>query len=173
MPKMHPKTPPKNHPKNRPTKGRPKTKPEPVNITKSKFYWISLTVITVVAVVVFGVFYGIALAPLGLILVTALSVIGLAGYARLKTSNLPLKTRATYLFVGAAVVGFSLWVALIIMLAVTGLGVQVQADLGGDQLFIITTQIIYLVVGAFIGEYLSTNNAFQSLSTKIKQKIGF
>jgi hypothetical protein len=172
MPKSRSKTQPKSRPKNQLSKSKLKTKPEPVNITKSKFYWISLTISTVIVVLGYGIVAGIAMAQVGLILVTALSVIGVVGYVRLKPSILTTRTRATYLFVGAAVIGYGIWATLVIVLAVTGFGLQVQAALGG-QLFIITSQIIFLVVGASIGEYLSTNNAFQSFAGKVKQKIGF
>jgi general stress protein CsbA len=104
-----------------------------------------------------------------LILVTALSVIGVAGYVRLKQSSLTAKTRVTYLFVGAAVIGYGIWAAMVLTLAATGLGAK--SDFLGSQLFIVTSQIIFIVIGAFIGEYLSTNSAFQSFAGKIKQRL--
>jgi hypothetical protein len=166
---------PKSHPKIRPKNGKNKKKPnvisEPVNITKSKFYWITLTFISVISVLGYGIVTSVAVAQLGLILVTVLTVIGVAGYVRLKPSILTAKTRATYLFVGAAVIGFSIWATLVITLAISGLGAQ-SPSFWGSQLFIVASQIIFLSIGAFIGEYLSTNDAFQAFAVKIKQKIG-
>ena len=167
MPKSHPKI----QPKDRKNQRKTNVISEPVNITKSKFYWITLTIIAVIAVLGYGVLTSVAVAQLGLILVTVLTVIGVAGYVRLKPSILTAKTRATYLFVGAAVIGFSIWATLVITLAISGLGAQ-SPSFWGSQLFIVASQIIFLAIGAFIGEYLSTNNAFQAFADKIKQKIG-
>jgi hypothetical protein len=166
---------PKSHPKIRPKNGKNQKKTnvtsEPVNITKSKFYWLSLTVVTIIVVLVYGIAASIALVQLGLILVAVLSVIGVGGYVRLKPSILTAKTRATYLFVGAAVIGYGIWAAMVLTLAVSGLGAQFSNVLG-SQLFIVASQIIFLSFGAFIGEYLSTNDAFQAFAGKLKQKIG-
>jgi len=165
-----PKSQPKNYPKNSKNQKKLNVNSEPVNITKSKFYWISLTVATVIVVLGYGIVASIALVQLGLILVTVLSVIGVAGYVRLKPSILTAKTRATYLFVGAAVIGYGIWAAMVLTLAVSGVGAQFSNVLG-SQFFIVSTQIIFLALGAFIGEYLSTNDAFQAFAGKIKQKI--
>lgn len=171
MPKPHTKANPKKQPKNQPNKSKLKEKPsEPINITKSKFYWISLTVVTFIGVLGYGLIIRVPIANLFLILVTALSVIGLIGYVRLKTSSLTAKTRATYLFVGAAVIGYGIWAAMVLSLAVTGIGAKSPSFLG-SQLFIVATQIIFLVVGALIGEYLSTNGKFQVFAGKIKQRL--
>ena len=59
---------------------------------------------------------------------------------------------------------------MVILLAVTGLGVQVANPLG-DQLFIVSTQIIFIVMGAFIGDMLSKNMTFLSFAGKIKEKL--
>ena len=166
-----PKSQPKNYPKNSKNQKKLNVNSEPVNITKSKFYWISLTVATVIVVLGYGIVARIALVQLGLILVTVLSVIGVAGYVRLKHSILTAKTRATYLFVGAAVIGYGIWASMVFTLAVTGIGAQSPSVLG-SQLFIVASQIIFLAMGAFIGEYLSTNDAFQAFADIIKQKIG-
>ena len=166
---------PKSHPKIRPKNGKNQKKlnviSEPVNITKSKFYWITLTIITVIAVLGYGIVASTAIDQLGLILAAVLSVIGVAGYARLRPSILTAKTRATYLFVGAAVIGYGIWAAMVLTLAVSGVGAEFPNVLG-SQLFIVTSQIIFLSLGALIGEYLSTNDAFQAFAGKIRQKIG-
>ena len=166
MPKSHPKI----HPKKVKNQKKTNVISEPVSITKSKFYWITITVITIIAVLGYGIVARIAIAQLGLILAAVLSVIGVASYVRLKPSILTAKTRATYLFVGAAVIGFSIWAAMVLTLAATEIGAQ--SSVLGSQLFIVASQIIFLAIGAFIGEYLSTNDAFQAFADKIKQKIG-
>ena len=105
-----------------------------------------------------------------MIIVTVLSVLGLAGYIRVKPSNLTIKSRATYLFVGATVIGYGVWAIIMILLAVTGLGAQVANPLG-NQRFIISSQIILMVMGAFVGDFLSKNITFHSFAGKIKDKL--
>ena len=155
MPKP-PKTKPKTYPKIQPKKIKPKVQPKPVSITTSKFYWISLTTIIVIAVLGYGFLTGVAMQKIVLIMLTLFSVIALAWYIRVKPSTMPTKLRATYMFVGAAVVGFSIWAVTIVVLGATGLGMQVS-NLLGDQLFIITSQVIFFVAGAFIGEWVGLN----------------
>jgi len=166
---------PKSHPKIRPKNGKNQKKPiaisEPVNITKSKFYWITLTIITVIAVLGYGIVANVRIDQIGLILAAVLSVIGVAGYVGLRPSILTAKTRATYLFVGAAVIGYGIWAAMVLTLAVSGVGAQFPNVLG-SQLFIVASQITFLAIGAFIGEHLSTSDAFQAFAGRIKQKIG-
>jgi hypothetical protein len=157
-------------PKIYPKKQIKKTPVQPVNITKSKFYWIALSIVTVVCILILGVATNIPIQKVALIMTTVLSVLGLAGYIRVKPSNLTIKSRATYLFVGAAVIGYGIWAVMVILLAVTGLGVQVANPLG-DQLFIVSTQIIFIVMGAFIGDMLSKNMTFLSFAGKIKEKL--
>lgn len=169
MPKP-PKTKPKNYPKTQPKKIKPKIQPKPVNITTSKFYWISLTTIIVIAVLGYGFLTGIAIQRIALILLTLLSVIALAWYIRVKPSTMPTKLRATYMFVGATVIGFSIWAVTVVVLGTTGLGIQVSNSLG-DQLFIITSQVIFLVIGAFIGDWLGINrNLITGFFSKFKRK---
>ena len=143
---------------------------QPVNITKSKFYWIALSIVIVVCILILGVAKNIPVQQVALIMVTVLSVLGLAGYIRVKPSNLTIKSRATYLFVGGTVIGYSAWAVTVILLAVTGLGAQVANPLG-NQLFIISSQIIFTVMGAFVGDFLSKNMAFLSFAGKIKEKL--
>lgn len=170
MPKPHSKTSQKNRAKKQ-VNNKSKVKPEPVSITKSKFYWIGLSIVTILAIVAVGFFSGIEVQKVALILVTVISVLAFAWYLRVKLSVLTSKTRATYIFVGAAAFGFGIWAVLAVTLAVTGLGVQL-GNVWGDQLFIVTSQVIFIVIGSFVGEYLSTNNTFQAFVGKIRQKYG-
>jgi hypothetical protein len=170
MPKQHPKKLQKSNMKNR-ARNKSKIKSEPANITTSKFYWIGLIIFTVIAILAVGIFSSIAVQKLALIMVTVLFVLAFAWQLRVKQSDLTAKTRATYIFVGAAVIGYSIWAIMVILLAATGFGIQL-GNILGDQLFIAASQIIFLVVGGFIGDYLSTNSAFQGFADKIRQKVG-
>jgi FtsH-binding integral membrane protein len=169
MPKP-PKTKPKDYSKTQPKRIKQKMQPKPVSITTSKFYWISLTTIIVIAVLGYGVLTGVAIQKIALIMLTLLSVIALAWYIRVKPSTMTTKLRATYLFVGAAVVGFSIWAVTVVVLGATGLGVQVSNSLG-DQLFIITSQVIFFVIGAFIGDWIGINrNSISAFFSKLRRK---
>jgi hypothetical protein len=165
MPKLHPKTQKKR------VNCKSNVKVEPISITKSKFYWLGLTTVTVIALLTIGVTFGFAIQQIALILLTVLLVLVFAWYLRVKQSILGLKTRATYIFVGAAFLGFGVWAVIVIGLAATGIGVQLSSLLG-DQLFIIASQIIFIVMGGFIGEYLSTNGSFQAFAEKVHKKFG-
>ena len=160
----------KAYPKKQFKKTNANTPGQPINITKSKFYWIALSIVTVVCILILGVTTNIPVQQVALIMVTVLSVLGLAGYIRVKPSNLTIKLRATYLFVGATVIGYSVWALMVILLAVTGLGAQVANPLG-NQLFTISSQIIFIVMGAFVGDFLSKNMTFLSFAGKIKDKL--
>ena len=168
MPKTS-KTKPKNYTKSQPKKNKFKNQPKPVSITTKKSYWITLTAIIVVALLGYGFLMNIAMQKLALIMVTVLTVIGFACYIRIKPSTLTNKARATYIFVGAVFIGFSIWAAMLLLSNATGLGGQVSNSLG-DQFFITASQIIFLVVGAFIGELIGKNrNAFGSFFNKFRR----
>ncbi len=169
MPKPS-KTKPRNYSKTQPKKTKLKVQPKPVSITTSKFYWISLTTIIVFAVLSYGILTGVAVQKIALITLTLLSVIALAWYIRVKPSTMTTKLRATYMFVGAAVVGFSIWAVSVVVLGATGLGIQVSNSLG-DQLFIVTSQVIFFVIGAFIGDWVGINrNSMSAFFSKLRRK---
>ena len=164
------KTKPKTYPKKQHKKIKPKVQPKPVSITTSKFYWISLTTIIVIAILGYGFLTGVALQKIALILITLLSVIALAWYIRVKPSTMITKLRAAYMFLGAAVIGFSIWAVTVVVLGATGLGMQVSNSFG-DQLFIITSQVIYFVIGAFIGDWISINrNSITAFFFRLRRK---
>ena len=165
-----PKTKPKNFPKTQPKKAKPKVEPKPVSITTSKFYWISLTTVIVIAVLGYGFLTGVAIQKIALIILTLLSVISLAWYIRVKPSTMTTKLRVTYMFMGAAVIGFCIWAVTVVVLGATGLGVQVSNSLG-DRLFIVASQVIFFVIGAFIGDWVGINrNVIVSFFSKFKRK---
>jgi hypothetical protein len=169
MPKP-PKTKPKNYPKTQPKKIKLKVQPKPLSITTNKFYWIGLTIATVIAVLGYGILTEVAIQKIVLIMLTLLSVIALAWYIRVKPNTMTTKLRATYMFVGAAVIGFSIWAVTVVVLGATGLGIQVSNSLG-DQLFIITSQVIFFVIGAFIGDLVGINrNSISAFFSKLRIK---
>ena len=153
MPKNRPKTQSK---KSKPKKNQPKTQTKAVSITSSKLYWLVLAT----AMVVFGSAYGLAmkaaLAAIALLVACVLVVIGFAYYLKFTPSTLKKTERATFLLAGASIVGFLIWVAVVLLSDATGLWLQIAATMG-DNFFAITTLIICLVSGAFIGDLVGKN----------------
>lgn len=158
MPKTYPKTPPK--------KTKPKTKnkaqPKPVSITSSKTYWITLTLVMVVFGSVYGYIMKVTVAAIGLLLASVLFLIGFTFYLKFKPSTLNNSGRATFIFGGASVIGFIIWVAVVLLSSATGLWVQIAGSIG-DNFFAVTSLIICLTSGAFIGDLIGNN----------KEKISF
>lgn len=165
MPKNHPKTQSK---KSKPKKKQLKTQPEPVSITSSKLYWLALAV----AMVVFGSAYGLAmkaaLAAIALLVACVLFVIGFAYYIKFSPSTLKKSERATFLFAGASIIGFLIWVAVVLLSDVTGLWLQIAATIG-DNFFAIASLIICLVSGAFIGDLVGKNK--EKISVALENKF--
>jgi hypothetical protein len=151
---------PKTYPKNRPKKTKPKSKnkvqPKTVSITSSKTYWIMLTLLMVVFGSVYGYIMRVAVAAIGLLLASVLLLIGFAYYLKFKPSTLKIASRATFLFAGASVIGFCIWVAVVLLSSVTGLWTQIAGSIG-ENFFVITTLIICLTSGAFIGDLIGMN----------------
>ncbi len=157
---------PKAHPKNQPKKAKLKNKkqppPKPVSITSSKTYWITLTVTMVVFGAAYGYIMKVAVAAIGLLLATVLVLIGFSFYLKFKPSTLSKSSRATFLFGGASIIGFLIWVAVVLLSSATGFWVQI-ADSIGDNFFAITSLIICLTSGAFIGDQIGNNKEKISL----------
>lgn len=150
MPKAS-KTKPKTQPKN-----KRKNQPEPISITSRKEYWIVLTV----SMVIFGAGYGylmkVSLPAIGMMLASVVSVIGFAFYLKFKPSTLGGTNRTTWLFVGASVIGFGIWAAMALSLNAAGFWIAI-ASVIGEEFFAITSLIIFLILGAFIGDWISNN----------------
>jgi hypothetical protein len=150
MPKTS-KTKPKIQPKN-----KRKNKPEPISITSRKEYWIVLTL----SMVIFGAGYGylmkVPIPAIVMLLATVISVIVFAFYIKFKPSTLPSTSRATYFFVGASVIGFGIWALVVLSINAAGLWIPI-ASVIGEEFFAITSLIIFLILGAFIGDWISKN----------------
>jgi hypothetical protein len=153
----------------KPSKTRPqpklktkrKTQPEPAGITTKKTYWIVLALVIIGAVLALGFTLGIDLPRTAILIVTFVVVIGFIGYIRVSSSSMPITRRATFIFVGASIIGFSIWAAIALFLTVTGFMPQIVDSLG-EQFFIVTSLVICLTVGAFIGELIGRNDKVQA-----------
>ena len=124
--------------------------PESPGITTKKSYWVILTVVMAVTVFVAGFMVQLALEQIIFLTLSVVPLIGLIGYVRVTSSTLSWSKRATFLFVGASVIGFSIWAAIVIALSFAGL----IATIFADQFFLFPSLVICLTVGAFIGEML-------------------
>jgi uncharacterized membrane protein len=151
---------PKTRPKPK-LKTQRKTQPEPVSITTKKSYWIALTLIIIVAASVYAYTMNIALLNIAILMVAIVVLIGFIGYIRVTPSSMPTTRRASFIFVGASVIGFSIWAAIVLVSNATGFMLQIVSSLG-DQFFIVPSLVICLTVGAFIGDLIGKNNKVQA-----------
>jgi lysylphosphatidylglycerol synthetase-like protein (DUF2156 family) len=165
MPKTYPKTQPK---KTRRKKPLPKTKSKPVNITTRKSYWITLTLVITVFASVFGYFMSMSLENIVMMLVTVLLLIGFAVYIRFKPSTTTVDKRALFMFVGASVIGFGIWAVILLSLSATELHTQIASAIG-NGFFTITSLMICLILGAFIGDWIGERR--ERISIFLKNKL--
>jgi hypothetical protein len=167
--KTYPKPYAKKQPKNLPKKTKPKPQPKKVNILKSKYYWATLSVIILVFAIAVGYLTEISLAKELLMLGTIFSVIGFAFYIGFKSSESYSK-RATFFFVGASIIGFSIWAVMVLSFNATGLTSQISNSIGID-FFAITSLIICLVFGSLIGDLIGKNRETIEISVdKLRNK---
>ena len=167
MPMTNPKTQPK---KNKLKKKRLKDQPKPVSLLKSKYYWITLTVTILVFAVAVGFLMQISLEKELLILGSILSILGLTFYVGFKSSE-GYSKRATFLFVGASLIGFSIWVVMVLSFNAVAVLSQISSLVGID-LFTITSLIICLVLGALIGDLIGKKRETIGLyAEKIRNKL--
>lgn len=148
MPKTYPK-------KTKPKKTKFKDRPKPVSLMKRKSYWITLTLFMFVFTIVFGYAMKISAEGEALILATIFSIIAFAFYIGFKPS-IKYDKRATFMFVGASIVGFCIWAAIVLSLGAVGILLQI-VNVVGISFFTITTLSICLIAGAFIGDLLGKN----------------
>lgn len=137
----------------KPKKTPPKTEAKTVSITTSKFYWVTLTVFMVIFGLVYGYLLKVSVPAVALLLTSVLLMIGFAYYVRFSTSQLKNTTRATFIFVGASVIGFLIWAAIVLLLDFTGFSAQIAGSMS-YYYFAITSLIICLISGAFIGDLI-------------------
>ncbi len=164
MPKTYPKNQPK---KNKLKKKQLKEQPKPFSLLKSKYYWITLAVVILVFAVTIGFVMQISLGRELLLLGTIFSIMGLAFYIGFKSTE-GYDKRATFFFVGASIVGFCIWAAMVLSFNATGVTEQISSAIGVD-FFAITSLIICLAFGAFIGDVLGKNReALESFYTRLR-----
>ena len=147
----------KSRPKQK-AKPKGKAEPETPSFVAKKSYWITLSAVLAVVSAVFGVVMGISLAQ------TAFSVvvlIGFVGFIRVSPSKLTLGKRAALIFIGASIIGFSIWAAIVLNLNSTGIMEQIVNSLG-EQFFAVTSLAICLTSGAFIGELIGRTKTVQA-----------
>jgi hypothetical protein len=105
-----------------------------------------------------------------LILGSILSILGLTFYIGFKSSE-GYSKRATFFFVGASIIGFSIWVVMVLSFNATGVLSQISSSVGVD-LFAITSLIICLVLGALIGDLIGKKRVtISSYAEKIRNKL--
>jgi hypothetical protein len=129
-----------------------KIRPKPKNKLSKKESQVLLAVVTVV----FGVTNGISLIQNAILTLTIVVLIGVLGFIRTTSSTLSLSKRATFIFVGASVIGFAIWAAI----TLSGITTQLVNEVG-QTFYVVTSLAICLTVGAFIGELLSKNKKIQ------------
>ena len=164
MPKTYPKSTPK---KNRPKKTSPQAQKSASPLT-NKYYWIMLTLAILVFTFAYGYLIKISLEEESLMLGCIISVIGFALYLGFKPSTRYDK-RATFIFVGASIIGFSIWALMVLSLNATGILSQIASSVGSD-FFAITSLIICLILGALIGDLIGKNrNTIELFANKVRK----
>jgi hypothetical protein len=142
-------------------KNKIKARPKPVSLVTRKSYWITLTIVTLVLTFAYGDLMKISLEKETLILGTILFLIVFAFYIGFKPyAN--YNKRATFIFVGASIIGFCIWVTVVLFFNATGIDSQIANSIG-SSLFAVTSLMICLISGAFIGDFIGKN----------KERVGF
>lgn len=159
---------PKSYSKTQRKKTKAKIQPKPVNITTRKSYWITLTFALAVFAFVLGYSVNMVLNNIVLMLATVLSLIGFLFYLRFTPSTVAVGRRATFIFVGASIVGFSIWAMMVLSLNSFERHSQLVNALGGG-FFAVTSLIICLISGAFIGDLVGKNK--ERISIFIDDKL--
>jgi hypothetical protein len=170
--KTYPRSNSKSQRKNKLKETHSRAQQEPVSIFKSKYYWISLAATILVFTFVLGYILQMSEEKELLMLGSVLSVIGLAFYIGYKPS-VNYDKRATFFFVGATVIGFGIWALIVLSLNAFGVLAQISS-LTGDSFFVITSQIICLVLGAFIGDFIGKNReAVLFFAHKFRNRLSY
>ncbi len=154
MPKK-PKTQPKKQ-----LKKKQKDEPRPVSILSSKSYWVGLTVAMVVFGLALGIVSNVNPAAIAMMLGAVVAVIAFAGYLKFTKSAIRMKYKVTFIFAGVSIIGFLIWVATIYLIRIGNLEGLIVAPVG-EGFFAITSLIICLVLGAFIGDLIGRSRIVQ------------
>jgi hypothetical protein len=149
------------------TKTKNKAQPETPSITTKKWYWIMLAGVMVTVFSIIGFMMELKIPEIAILMLTIALLIGLIGYVRITPSNLPVSKRATFLFVGASIIGFSIWAAIVLIATKKGLIESIFVD----TFYIIPSLIICLIIGAFIGELLGKISRIQVFFFKPENTI--
>lgn len=149
------------------TKTKQKTPPKTTEITTKKWYWIMLTGVMVTFFSIIGYMMNLGISNIVALMLTITFLIGLMGYVKTTPSNLSMSKRATFLFVGASVIGFSIWAAIVLVTMYAGLIERLLPE----PFLILPSLIICLILGAFIGEMMGKNKRVQTLFFKPEETI--
>jgi hypothetical protein len=114
-----------------------------------------------VASSVIGLLNGFDAVSIAVLIVAVVVPIGCIGYFRVSSSTLPVSKRATFLLIGASLIGFSIWAVTIFALEQAGFN-EVIVNAVGGQLFIVTSLVVCLSLGAFAGELIGRNQKVQA-----------
>lgn len=155
MPKTQPKPRSEDKRKKRPNEKKAKALPPSPSIFKSKNYWIFLSILILVLGVAFGYLAQISVGKELLMLATIFALIGFAFYLGYKPSQTD-KKRILLILIGVSIIGFSIWAVIVLVVNAAGLLLPITSSTGTD-FFAITSLIICLVLGAFIGDLIGKN----------------
>jgi hypothetical protein len=144
------------------TKTKQKPQPETPGLTTNKWYWVMLTVVMVTVFSIAGYMMKLSLEYIAVLMVAIALLIGLIGYVRITPSNVSTSKRATFLFIGASVIGFGSWAIIIFVALTTGF----IEDLNVESFYVLPSFIISMIIGAFIGELLGKNSRVQTFFFK-------
>jgi len=144
------------------SKTKRKMQPETPGITTKKWYWIMLTTVIVVVFSVASYLMGLSLSNIVVLMFTLVFLCSLMGYVGTTPSVLSKSKRATFLFVGASVIGFSIWAVIMLVSMAAGL----IENMFSDSFLIIPSLILCLIAGSFIGELLGKNKRVQAFFFK-------
>jgi cation transport ATPase len=143
-------------------KAKRKTQPEAPGITTKKSYWVMLSVVMVAIFSIAGYIMKLEPVYIAVLMVAIVFLIGFIGYVRITPSDLSKSKRGTFLFIGASIIGFSIWAVPMYLLFIS----KVLGDLDFDLFFVVPSLIMCLILGAFIGELMGKNSRVQKLFFK-------
>ncbi len=148
-------------------KAKRNTQPETLGITTKKSYWVMLSIVLVTVFSVVGYMMRLEIVEIAVLMIPIILIIGLIGYVRITPSNLSKSKRGTFLFVGASVIGFSIWAIPAFILMTTGILDSMIENL----FYVIPSLFICLIIGAFIGEFMGKNSRIQKFFFKPKDDL--